>query len=156
MTAPAQTAHQAATLFDRLQIPLQAVQARQVKAIALLRSDKPRDALTTLNAAQRLMESLPNPILAVHQAYLLGEAHGKLGEFRAARRQFEACLRAIRETPALRDAPPEELGAYLSQFREIVASIAGYYGRAGDWGAAFDACQQGKGTRACAWHGTRR
>jgi CHAT domain-containing protein len=68
-----------------------------------------------------------------------------LGEFRAARRQFEACLRAIRETPALRDAPPEELGAYLSQFREIVASIAGYYGRAGDWRAAFDACQQGKG-----------
>jgi CHAT domain-containing protein len=116
-----------------------------VKAIALLRSDKPRDALTTLNAAQRLMESLPNPILAVHQAYLTGEAHGRLGEFRAARRQFEACLRAIRETPALRDAPPEELGAYLSQFREIVASIAGYYGRAGDWRAAFDACQQGKG-----------
>jgi hypothetical protein len=68
-----------------------------------------------------------------------------LGEFRAARRQFEACLRTIRETPALRDAPPEEVGVYLSQFREIVASIAGYYGRAGDWRAAFDACQQGKG-----------
>jgi hypothetical protein len=47
--------------------------------------------------------------------------------------------------PALRDAPPEEVGVYLSQFREIVASIAGYYGRAGDWRAAFDACQQGKG-----------
>jgi tetratricopeptide (TPR) repeat protein len=92
-----------------------------------------------------LWRRLPNPILAVHQAYLTGEAHGRLGEFRAARRQFEACLRAIRETPALRDAPPEELGAYLSQFREIVASIAGYYGRAGDWRAAFDACQQGKG-----------
>jgi len=68
-----------------------------------------------------------------------------LGEFRAAQRQFEACLRLIRETPALRDAPPEEVGVYLSQFREIVASIAGYYGRAGDWRAAFDACQQGKG-----------
>jgi CHAT domain-containing protein len=149
----AQTAHQAATLFDRLNVSIYGAQARQVKAIALLRSDKPRDALTTLNAAQRLMESLPNPILAVHQAYLTGEAHGRLGEFRAARRQFEACLRAIRETPALRDAPPEELGAYLSQFREIVASIAGYYGRAGDWRAAFDACQQGKGNALrLAWH----
>jgi tetratricopeptide (TPR) repeat protein len=141
----AQTAHQAATLFDRLQIPLQAVQARQVKAFAQLQLDQPRNARLTLDAAQRLLETLPNPTLAVHQAYLLGEAHGRLGEFRAARRQFEACLRIIRETPALRDAPPEEVGVYLSQFREIVASIAGYYGRAGDWRAAFDACQQGKG-----------
>jgi len=141
----AQTAHQAATLFDRLQIPLQAVQARQLKANALLQVDQPRNARLTLDAAQRLLETLPNPTLAVHQAYLLGEAHGKLGAFRAARRQFEACLRLIRETPALRDAPPEEVGVYLSQFREIVASIAGYYGRAGDWRAAFDACQQGKG-----------
>ncbi|MCL6534797.1 MAG: CHAT domain-containing protein [Armatimonadetes bacterium] len=140
-----QTAHQAATLFDRLQIPLQAVQARQLKANALLQVDQPRNARLTLDAAQRLLETLPNPTLAVHQAYLLGEAHGKLGAFRAARRQFEACLRLIRETPALRDAPPEEVGVYLSQFREIVASIAGYYGRAGDWRAAFDACQQGKG-----------
>jgi CHAT domain-containing protein len=42
---------------------------------------------------------------------------------------------------------------YLSQFREIVASIAGYYGRAGDWRAAFDACQQGKGNALrLAWH----
>jgi CHAT domain-containing protein len=141
----AQTAHKAATLFDRLQIPLQAVQARQLKANALLQVDQPRSARLTLDAAQRLLETLSNPTVAVNQAYLLGEAHGKLGEFRAARRQFEACLRLIRETPALRDAPPEEVGVYLSQFREIVASIAGYYGRAGDWRAAFDACQQGKG-----------
>ena len=148
-----QTAHQAAMHFDRLQIPLQAVQARQTKANALLQLNQPRDALATLNAAQRLMESLPNPILAVHQAYLTGEAHGRLGEFRAARRQFEACLRTIHETPALRDTPPEEVGVYLSQFREIVASIAGYYGRAGDWRAAFDACQQGKGNALrLAWH----
>jgi CHAT domain-containing protein len=141
----AQAAHQAAILFDRLQTPLQAIQARQVKAAALLRLAQPRNALRTLNTAQRQMQTLPNPTVAVNQAYLMGEAHGKLGEFRTARRQFEACLRVIREMPALRDAPPEEVGVYLSQFREIVASIAGYYGGAGEWRAAFDACQQGKG-----------
>ncbi len=141
----AATAHQAAVQFDRVPHTLYAVQARQVKAQALLHLNRPRDALVSLNAAQRLMETLPNPTLAIQQAYLLGEAHGRLGEARAARRQFEACLRTIRETPSLRDLPPEEIGMYLSQFREAVASIVGYYGRTDDWRAAFDACQQGKG-----------
>ncbi|BCW96224.1 MAG: hypothetical protein KatS3mg018_1706 [Fimbriimonadales bacterium] len=139
------SAHQAAVQFDRVPHTLSAVQARQVKAQALLHLNRPRDALASLNAAQRLLDTLPNPTLAIRQAYLMGESHGRLGESRTARRQFEACLRTIRETPSLRNLPPEEIGMYLSQFREVVASIVAYYGRVGDWRAAFDACQQGKG-----------
>jgi tetratricopeptide (TPR) repeat protein len=76
----AQTAHQAATLFDRLQIPLQAVQARQVKANCAATVQTSRASALT-HAGRRPTPAgdvCPNPTVAVNQAYLLGEAHGKV------------------------------------------------------------------------------
>ncbi len=139
----ARRAHRAVVLFEQAGNPAGAAFARQVKARALLSQNRPHEAYQTLLAARTGAQS--NPLRAIALAYLEGAAQAELKRDAEARRAFRNCLQQIQQLDSLRDAPPEEVGLYLSQFREMVASIVGFYGRRGDWHGAFEACQRGKG-----------
>lgn len=150
----AQYAHRAIVLFEQAGSVAQALHTRQVKAHALLAQDRPREAWQTLLVARAGAQA--NPLRAVAQTYLEGEAHARLRRTAEANRAFRSCLLQIQRLDSLRGAPPEEVGLYLSQFRAMVASIAGYHGRRGDWRAAFEACQLGKGNALrLAWQAPR-
>ncbi|MCS7208579.1 MAG: CHAT domain-containing protein [Fimbriimonadales bacterium] len=136
-------AHRAAVLYEQSGNALVAAQARHVKAQALLDLNRPREAWQTLQAAREQAQA--NPIQAIDQAHLEGEALARLGQAQSARRAFQKCLTQIRGLEALRGVPPEEASHYLSRFRGHVAAIVSYFGRRGDWRAAFEACQVGKG-----------
>ncbi|MCX7994057.1 MAG: CHAT domain-containing protein [Fimbriimonadales bacterium] len=150
----AQYAHRAAALFEQSSNLPAAAHARQVKAQALLAQNRPREAYQTLLAAREGIQA--NPLRAIAYAYLEGEVHARLGRPQEAARAFRNCLQQIQRLDSLRDAPPEEVGQYLSQFREMVALIVGYHGGRGDWRAAFEACQRGKGNALrLAWQAPR-
>ena len=147
-------AHRAAALATRQGNARLSMQARHVKAQALLAQNRPREALQTLQAARPIAQQAP--LHAIRQAYFEGEAHARLGRPDPAHQAFQTCLQQLAQIEALRGALPEEISLYLSQFREMVAAIVGYYGRQGEWRRAFESCQRGKGVALrLAWDAPR-
>lgn len=150
-----QKAHRAAVLYEQSGNALMAAHARHVKVQALLDMNRPREAQPTLQAARAV--AMTNPIRAIDQAYLEGEAHARLGQRAQAQGAFRQCLQQLQRLATLEGVPPEEMSQYLSRFREQAAAIAGRYARWGDWRRAFEACQLGKGnTLRLAWQAPRR
>lgn len=150
-----QEAHRAIVLYERSGNALMAAHARQVKAQALLNLNRPREAQQTLQAARATATT--NPIRAIDQAYLEGEAHARLTQRAQAQEAFHRCLRQMQQSVMLEGVPPEEVSQYLSRFREQAAAIVGWYARWGDWRRAFEACQLGKGNALrLAWQAPRR